>query len=84
MEAKIIRKEIENLEAKEIELGERLDAKIREFRENAAKYTIYDICTFLPGELDRINDTKRQLDEVKEKLRMLAWMKKEVEEGVQG
>ncbi|MBE6666873.1 MAG: hypothetical protein E7607_00990 [Ruminococcaceae bacterium] len=80
MEAVVIGREIAKLEQKEFELSERLEAKVKEFRENAAKYTIYDIGTFLPGELDRINDTRRQLDEVREKLRMLAWMKKEVEE----
>lgn len=84
MEVTVIDREIENLEEKEFELGERLAAKIKEFKENAAKYSTYEICEFLPGELNRINETKRQLDVVKEKLRMLVWMKKEVEEGVQG
>ena len=80
MEAKVINKQIDSLEKKELELAERLDVKVREFKENAAKYTVYDICTFLPGELNRINETRRELDEVREQLRMLVWMKKEVEE----
>ena len=84
MEAKVITQEIEKLEEKEVELGERLAAKVKEFKENAAKYSIYEICEFLPGELERINETKRQLDVVKEKLRMLVWMKKEVEDSAEG
>ena len=81
MEAKIIDKQIDSLEKKEFELSERLEAKVREFRECAAKYTIYDICTFLPGSLERINETKCELDAVREQIRMLVWMKKEAEGG---
>ena len=80
----IIDKKIETLERKLEDLNGMLDYQVAELRENVNHYDADSIVDFVPQRIVAIGNTLKEIKIINEQIRMLVWMKKEVEDSAEG
>lgn len=80
----MIDKEIETLERKLEDLNGMLDYQVAELRENVNRYDADSIVDFVPQRIVAIGNTRQEIKIINEQIRMLVWLKKEVEDSAQG
>ena len=74
-----IRKEIENIKQR-MEWRQRdLDEAVKTFNEYAGKCNSYQIVTFLPSEIKKIEDMRKQLESLAEQKEMLEYLIRQME-----
>ena len=76
----VIDKKIGTLDRKLEDLNGMLDYQVAELRENVNHYDADRIVDFVPQRIVAIVNTLKEIKIINEQIRMLVWMKKEVEE----